>query len=53
MSEGARIAALSIDDWAKEFKAATVDLASMDIRTISYQESASRLRKLMQTGLLR
>jgi len=53
MSDRARIAALSIDDWAKEFSAATVDLAGMDIRSISYQESASRLRTLMQTGLLR
>ena len=53
MSDRARIAALGIDDWAKEFKNATVDLAGMDIRSITYQESASRLRTLMQTGLLR
>ena len=53
MSDRARIAALSIDDWAQEFKSATVDLAGMDVRSITYQESASRLRTLMQTGLLR
>lgn len=32
---------------------ATVDLAAMDIHSISYLESAKRMRTLLQTGLLR
>jgi hypothetical protein len=40
-------------DWAEQFKRATVDLASMDIHGISYEESAKRMRTLLQTGLLK
>eukprot|EP00128_Syssomonas_multiformis_P005568 Colp12_sorted_trinity150504_noHs@34804 len=44
--------ATSHDEWAEKFKAATVDLAKMDVNTISYQESAERLRTLLKSGLL-
>jgi hypothetical protein len=39
--------------WAEQFKRATVDLASMDIHGISYEESAERMRTLLKTGLLK
>lgn len=39
--------------WAEQFKAATVDLASMDVDNISYQDSAERLRTLLKSGLLK
>jgi len=41
------------DEWAASFSRATVDLAKMDVHSISYQESAERLRTLLKTGLLR
>lgn len=39
--------------WVEKFKAATVDLASMDVENITFQESAQRLRTLLKTGLLK
>eukprot|EP01059_Diplonema_ambulator_P027641 TRINITY_DN4600_c0_g2_i1.p1 TRINITY_DN4600_c0_g2~~TRINITY_DN4600_c0_g2_i1.p1 ORF type:complete len:502 (+),score=124.56 TRINITY_DN4600_c0_g2_i1:57-1508(+) len=47
------IDALSLDDWSMMFKAATVDLAAMDVDTISYRESAQRMRDLLKTQLLK
>eukprot|EP00285_Hemiselmis_virescens_P015016 CAMPEP_0173377968 /NCGR_PEP_ID=MMETSP1356-20130122/1210_1 /TAXON_ID=77927 ORGANISM="Hemiselmis virescens, Strain PCC157" /NCGR_SAMPLE_ID=MMETSP1356 /ASSEMBLY_ACC=CAM_ASM_000847 /LENGTH=503 /DNA_ID=CAMNT_0014330893 /DNA_START=67 /DNA_END=1578 /DNA_ORIENTATION=- len=44
---------MSNEDWEGEFTKATVDLAKMDIRGISYKESAQRMRELLKTGLLR
>jgi len=49
----ARTQADDLDEWAASFTKATVDLAKMDVHTISYQESAERLRTLLKTGLLR
>jgi len=43
----------SEDDWAHEFKAATVGVAEMDPTTIDYATSAKRMRELLQTELLR
>jgi len=39
-------------EWAERFKAATVHLALMDVETISYEESAKRLRTLLRSKLL-
>ena len=39
--------------WVREFKSETVDLASMDVDSITYQESAARLRELLKTQLLK
>jgi acyl-CoA oxidase len=47
------ISALSIDKWAAAFKQAAVDVAKMDIKNVTYDESAERLRTLLKTGLLR
>ena len=38
------IAAMSITEWAKAFKQATVDVAKMDVANVTYDESAERLR---------
>eukprot|EP01064_Diplonema_japonicum_P038954 TRINITY_DN9639_c1_g1_i1.p1 TRINITY_DN9639_c1_g1~~TRINITY_DN9639_c1_g1_i1.p1 ORF type:complete len:479 (+),score=144.77 TRINITY_DN9639_c1_g1_i1:45-1481(+) len=45
--------AMGLDEWGGMFKAATVDLAAMDVETISYQESAERMRQLLKTQLLK
>lgn len=47
------ISAMSIDDWASAFKKATVNVAEMDVASVTYDESAERLRTLLKTGLLR
>lgn len=52
-ASAADIKAMSNDQWADAFKAATVDLAKMDIHGISYTDSAARMRVLLKTGLLR
>jgi hypothetical protein len=38
---------------AQAFKKQTIDVASMDVEGISYQESARRLRGIVRSGLLR
>eukprot|EP00959_Pyramimonas_sp_CCMP1952_P143062 2995040-Pyramimonas_sp.AAC.1 len=43
---------MNTTEWAEAFKAATVDVAGMDVETISYEESAKRLRTLLKTKLL-
>ena len=52
---GSAVTVRSVHDsaWAEKFKAATVDLASMDVDNISYQDSAERLRTLLKSGLLK
>lgn len=52
-STAGAISQMATKDWANEFSKATVDLAKMDVTTISYPESADRLRSLLKTGLLR
>jgi len=52
-AQNVTISQMSLADWGESFKKATIDLAKMDIHSISYQESAKRMRKLLQTGLLR
>lgn len=47
------IAEMSLDNWALAFKQATVDVAKMDVKKVTYDESAQRLRALLKTGLLR
>eukprot|EP01063_Lacrimia_lanifica_P009340 TRINITY_DN16334_c0_g2_i1.p2 TRINITY_DN16334_c0_g2~~TRINITY_DN16334_c0_g2_i1.p2 ORF type:complete len:501 (+),score=203.73 TRINITY_DN16334_c0_g2_i1:103-1503(+) len=47
------VARMNPDQWTDAFKAATVGLASMDVDTISYEESATRLRDLLKGGLLK
>jgi hypothetical protein len=44
---------MSTAEWEDAFTAATVGLAKMDATTVSYSESALRLRALIRTGLLR
>jgi len=44
---------MSPDEWATAFKAATTDIGAMDVDSISYNESADRMRTLLKTGLLR
>lgn len=44
---------MTTNEWSEAFKKATVDLAAMDVHSISYLESAKRMRTLLQTGLLR
>jgi len=39
--------------FAEAFKNETIGLASMDVHTITYEESAKRMRALLKTGLLR
>uniref|UniRef100_A0A7S0RQY7 Acyl-coenzyme A oxidase n=1 Tax=Pyramimonas obovata TaxID=1411642 RepID=A0A7S0RQY7_9CHLO len=39
-------------EWTEAFRAATVDVAQMDVGTVSYEESARRLRTLLKTKLL-
>lgn len=43
----------SEEDWAHEFKNATVGVTEMGPSTIDYATSAQRMRELLQTGLLR
>ena len=49
---GGKFGDMSTEEWTKSFKKETVDLAAMDVDTITYQESAERMRKLLKTGLL-
>lgn len=43
----------SDEEWAQDFKDATIGIAEMDPTTIDYATSAQRMRELLQTKLLR
>ena len=43
---------MTLDEWAEAFKKETVEVAKMDITTISYDESAARMRRLLKTRIL-
>ena len=47
------VSRMSLVQWAEAFKQQTVDVAAMDVDTISYLESAERLRGIVRSGLLR
>ena len=41
---------MTTESWINTFKKETIDIAKMDINTLSYKDSADRMRKLLQTG---
>ncbi|KAJ9457412.1 Acyl-coenzyme A oxidase [Diplonema papillatum] len=44
---------MSTEEWAAAFKAATKDVASIDVNSTQYEAGAVILRKLLRTGLLK
>eukprot|EP00759_Apiculatamorpha_spiralis_P040899 PhF_6_TR39665/c1_g1_i9/m.58888/K00232/E1.3.3.6, ACOX1, ACOX3; acyl-CoA oxidase len=49
----AQLDSMSLPEWSEAFKKATIGLASMDVQTITYEQSASRMRTLVKSGILR
>lgn len=47
------ISKMTLGEWSEAFKKETVDVAKMDSTSISYNESADRMRELLRTKLLR
>lgn len=47
------VSRLSLAQWSEAFKKETIDVAKMDISTISYHESANRMRALFKSRILR
>jgi len=41
---------MTLKEWEDAFKKATVEVAKMDITSISYEKSAERMRELFKTG---
>ena len=44
---------MTLDQWGDAFKKETIDVAKMDITSITYDKSADRMRALLRTGILR
>lgn len=44
---------MTTEHWIENFKKETTDIARMDASTLTYEESANRMRSLLQTGILR
>ena len=46
------LADMPLDQWAALFREEVLGVAAMDMHTVGYQESAERLRAIVQSGLL-
>mmetsp|Transcript_3684 Transcript_3684/g.3834 ORF Transcript_3684/g.3834 Transcript_3684/m.3834 type:complete len:477 (-) Transcript_3684:40-1470(-) len=44
---------MTTEQWIESFKKETTDIARMDSSTLTYEESAHRMRSLLKTGILR
>lgn len=44
---------MTTDSWIDMFKKETIDIAKMDVNTLSYSDSANRMRVLLKTGNFR
>jgi hypothetical protein len=43
---------MTTEQWIENFKKETIDIARMDSSTLTYEESANRMRSLLKTGIV-